>query len=348
MQRAATSCMIAAFVAVAACNREAPPSSPPTTVATNPATAAPTPEPPDPTPSPSPPTPPKAPLDHWKLGPQHVLAGLHFGTDIETAWDAAPALRDGMQVHLEVSQYDEVARRIPELREDTSGGKGVSTTRIRMGTWPEVDGLTWELRFELERGLTMITAQFETREQIYALLGEPDLRARWEFWFDPASHTRAALTRCGPDSWADGKPTSPDTCKLELMPYQSLDDHLEHMFPGDGTWVGRPMSKLPFSAGEPWNDYTTSFAQRPLDTSLYLPLYVQPDAEGNVAGYRSAVSYTYNADAQRTYQDALAMRIEGLPESIPVGTCVEGTRAGVAVEVCHDLSQLMFTVGAWK
>ncbi len=313
-----------------------------------PATATAAEAPPDAAPgqtSSTPAGPPKAPLDHWQLkSPEGVqrLDGLYFGMQIEQAWQTQPRWREAMSVTLEASAYDAATRNIPELREESSGGNRWLESKSHEGKWPELGGAKWDLRFEYERGLTMIRARYPSEKALRAAIaawGEPQIRGRWEFWLDDETHTRAAFTGC----FQDG---AENVCSLEFMPQQSESALLDQILPRGGTRVGLDASELGFGEGLYQGDYTL-YAARPLPTTLWIPIQVRLDSgkSGRVVAYRVSLGFTYHAAGADRFVRALGER---LPDIGSLGEeCAIAVLDKVPVQACKRRSEIVITVGVW-
>jgi hypothetical protein len=288
--------------------------------------------------------PPKASLDRWQLAsPEGVqrLDGLYFGMSIEQAWKAQPKLRDAMSVTLETAAFDAAAHRIPELGEGSRGGNRWLEHKSRRGTWPDLGGAKWELRFD-GRGLTMVTARYPFEQALRAAIaawGEPQVRGRWEFWLDDQSHTRAAFTGCFQDSTAAG-------CNLELMPVQSEVALLDQILPRGGTRVGLEAKQLGFGEGLYQGDYTL-YTAPPLPTTLWIPIQVRLDGgqSGRVVAYRVSLDFTYDTAGAERFMRALGERLPDLGSLQE--ECAIAVQGGVPVQACRVRRGIVLTVGVW-
>jgi len=289
-----------------------------------------------------------APLSAWNVGPRSrpALEALRFGMDVDQAWRAAPSLREGLDVRLPPDEYDAAQARLPGLGRGWIGGNRWYRTKHRRTEWPRVDGARWKLSVSGGNGLMSVTARYPSEQALrraVASRGAPDRDARWEFWFDDATGTRAAFTGCFQPT-INGQPDGEAECNLELMPTRSLDDLVSQLFPRGGTLIGRERDALPIPAGVAAGDRVTRHHLTPLPTSLYLPLEVQVDERERVVGYRTALSYTYDAERAPEYRRALRARLGVEP---PTRGCASGRYAGAPVEVCARSMQYVVTVGAF-
>jgi hypothetical protein len=261
---------------------------------------------------------------------------------IEQAWQAQPRLRDAMSVTLETAAFDAAARSIPELGEGSRGGNRWFEHKSRRGTWPDLGGAKWELRFEYGRGLTMVTARYPSEKALRAAIaawGEPQARGRWEFWLNDQTHTRAAFTGCFQDSLAAG-------CNLEFMPQQSEAALLDQILPRGGTRVGLDASQLSFGEGLYQGDYTL-YAARPLPTTLWIPIQVRLDGgqSGRVVAYRVSLGFEYDASGAERFVRALGERLPDLGSLQE--ECAIAVQDGVPVQACKRRSEIVVTVGVW-
>lgn len=281
------------------------------------------------------------PLDGWSVAAETPLRGLYFGMSFEEAWEAAPGLRDAMQVRLEASAYDALIPKYPVLQEFSESGNAFGDDKTHHGSWPTVAGAKWELWFEDDRGLVIIFAKFPDEASLragVATWGQPAIDARWDFWFDEATSTRGAFTECHDDNDDTGF-----YCALEFMPYQSVESFLAQVFPEGKTFVGIDRAELDLGKGEErfdgWLYYLT-----PLPTSLAAGLEVQLDDSSKVRSYRTIMSYGYDVEARERFARALDAASPNLQSD---GACRVGSIEGQVVRVCENYSQFVITVGEW-
>ena len=296
------------------------------------------PPPAEPNPEPSPAAP-SADLGGWTLGPDAAapLAGVWFPMSFEQAWHAAPELRPAMSARFLAKTYEDVHARIPEMGGDLGGGDRWNEYWRRDGEWTTRAGAQWELRFSPRVGLTMITARFSDEAELRAAVahwGEPDASARWDFWFDESSGTRAAITGDYNGHY-----------HLEFMPYQSADEFLGQLFPEGKTLIGRAEDELEpvLGPGLKLGDQSR-YQLVPLPPSLWMLAEVQFDTGSprRVTAYRAPMSYTYDINARVDYERGLA-KVLG-PQTRDDG-CMVSAVDGQSVRVCDSYSTISVTVG---
>jgi hypothetical protein len=271
-------------------------------------------------------------LDVWKFGrkAKQPLARLYFGMDFEEAWTRAPELRSAMTANYESQTYDEVRSRIPELGEGSEWGNHWNSYKSRQSEGLTLVGAEWELNFDVYAGLNMIFAIYPDEDSLHAAIaswGEPDVDARWKFWFDEASGTRAAVS---------------DSCQLEFAPYQSVESFLAQLFPGGKTLIGRSENSL--GRGELVGSDERRYALVPLPTSLWMLAEFRFDeSTRRVTWYRAPMSFTYDANAEQSYRDSLRKVVLDLAPGDD--GCQHGSVDGQPVSVCSNGSQLAVSVG---
>jgi hypothetical protein len=261
-----------------------------------------------------------------------------------------------MAVTLEVSAYDALVRRLPELGTGLNGGSRWIKHKRRDTAWPKVDGAKWELQFMYGWGLVWVMARYPSENELRAAIagwGEPNFRGRMgEFWLDDASHTQASFDECFQPT-ADGKPSAEPECTLVFKPQQTPEAFLERILPKGRTLVGVDSNALDLGESLYEGDYIQYLAW-PLPGTQWVPVRIQFDGgkSGRVVSYRTLLEYTHDNAAAKRYARALSERLPGLEAGLPdLGTitdCATVVTDGVPVQVCKRRSEYVITVGIWR
>ncbi len=270
-----------------------------------------------PEPAPARPEPDGPSLANWRVAGEAPFGQARFGMTVGQVRGSAPLLVDALH------------GRVGSVRLQTQ--------------WPEVAQARWSLDFHFG-GLAVAFARFPDETSLRAAIGDwgpPAIDSRWEFWFDESTRTRAAFSEChdhlsGPLEYA---------CVLEFMPYQTVDELLDTLFPSDGTVVGRRVSELGSSTRFP--DGSLLVALPPLPTTLWLQLEVQTQRPGGgrITAYRLGLADTYHPPAVHEFREAVETRVG--PFEVAKGYA-EVSHAGQPVRLRTAMGLMILTVGQWS
>jgi hypothetical protein len=298
----------------------------------------------------------------WELGTKpHPprFAGLAFGMSFEKAADAQPALRDGMNVVLDPMDFDDLAKRRPDLHllDDPmrlgSGGNRFRDFKSLREKGLSLDGAQWKIRFSTAIGLESIFLKFDDETSMNAAIGpwgKPDIAARWKVWTDPSTHTRAAFTACDYAAWNNDAPVGKRTCTVELMPMQTPKELVRSLFPAGKTRVGATafgddVVGQPFRSDD---DQMTAFLL-PLPAALWTPVEMRVDASKTITAYRSQLAFTYDGSARDGYLAALAEVMGPDVKNVGHHDCAKTTIDGQPVSACEDgATAIVVTIGDWS